>query len=244
MIGLPIIRWTVGDDALPAGIAAGVLLQIAAVLMLLAQAWGVRRTLILALIVAALAWAVEYIGHTTGFPFGAYDYTARLQPQLGGVPLLIPLAWLMMLPSSWAVARVIAGANRASFIVISALAMTAWDLFLDPQMVAWNLWQWEHAGVFTYFGIPWGNFAGWLLASGAITALALPVLRLDQLPLAPLILIYVITWLLEAIGQWFFWGLPASGTVGFLAMGGMLLWVYKRGRVQSSKESKSKGAKT
>ena len=46
-----------------------------------------------------IGWTAEAIGSKTGFPFGAYHYTDRLQPQLLGVPLLIPLAWLMMLPA-------------------------------------------------------------------------------------------------------------------------------------------------
>ncbi|MBK9747058.1 MAG: carotenoid biosynthesis protein [Chloroflexi bacterium] len=71
------------------------------------RAWGGRRALTTIGVIVALAWLTEFIGHTTGFPFGSYDYTPRLQPQVGGVPLLIPLAWLMMLPPAWAMARVI-----------------------------------------------------------------------------------------------------------------------------------------
>jgi hypothetical protein len=51
---------------------------------------------------------------------------------------LVPLAWLMMLPPAWAVARLVAGGPGIAFILTAALAFTAWDLFLDPQMVAWG----------------------------------------------------------------------------------------------------------
>jgi putative membrane protein len=239
MISLPIVRWTLGDEALPAGITVGVLLQIAAVFAVGIHAWGFRRTLRAFAVVVVLAWAFEFIGHMTGFPFGEYDYTERLQPQIGGVPVLIPLAWLMMLPPSWAlawrIARRYAGwRRRAVFVGAAALAMTAWDLFLDPQMVGWSLWVWQDTGGFTYFGIPWINFAGWLLASGTITAVVtltpLAPVRLDADP-APsdlfppvLIVIYIITWLLEAIGQIVFWELPATGVVGTLGMGAVLWW--------------------
>ncbi|MBE2271868.1 MAG: carotenoid biosynthesis protein, partial [Anaerolinea sp.] len=101
MIGIPILRWTFGDDALPIGITIGVLLQVIAVSLAVISAWGVRRGLLTLGVIVALAWLTEFIGSKTGFPFGSYDYTARLQPQLGGVPLLIPLAWLMMLPPAW-----------------------------------------------------------------------------------------------------------------------------------------------
>jgi len=228
MIAVPIQRWVWGEDALTTGITLGVLLQVIAVLVTLWRGWrSLRRVLALLIVVSAAAWLTEYIGHTTGFPFGEYDYTARMQPQIGGVPLLIPLAWLMMLPPAWAVAQVIIGhvegwRGRLAFVGMSALAFTAWDLFLDPQMVSWNLWVWNDPGVVNYFGIPYINYAGWLLASGLITTLvlALGIIKPENpLPKTPLLIIYVITWMLQAGGHVFFWGLPGSGIVGFFGMG-------------------------
>jgi putative membrane protein len=166
-------------------------------------------------------WLIEFVGSTTGYPFGVYHYTDLLQPQVGGVPILIPLGWWMMLPPAWAVAQSLAGsASRPAFIGWSALALTAWDLFLDPQMVAWGLWKWAQPG--GYFGIPWVNFLGWLLASALITALVRP----GPLPARPLMLIYAITWLLESIGLIFFWELPGPGSVGFIGMGSLLCLAY------------------
>jgi putative membrane protein len=176
--------------------------------------------------IVVCAWAVEYVGHSTGLLFGRYAYTSLLQPQLGGVPLLIPLAWLTMLPPAWAVARRITR-GRVTFVLVSALAFTAWDLLLDPQMVAWNLWIWEQPG--GYFGIPWTNFAGWLVASAAITALADRVAPLGDLPERPLIAIYAMTWALEMAGLLLFWGLPAPALVGGAAMGLMLLVSLRSG---------------
>ena len=225
MISLPILKWILGENALPIGISGGVLLQLMTVWAILVWTWGARRTLITSGVIVLFAWVVEFVGHTTGFPFGAYAYTDRLQPQFGGVPLLIPLAWLMMLPPAWAVARRIARGGIA-FVLISAVAFTAWDLFLDPQMVGWNLWTW--AQPVGYFGIPWVNFAGWLIASAIITALASRLAPPRDLPARPLIAIYAITWALETIGQLFFWGLPGPALIGGAAMGLMLLWTLKR----------------
>lgn len=221
MITLPIAKQVFGEAALPAGITLGALLQVALVLVVLRQAWGMTRTLWTAAGVVLLAWLVEFAGSTTGYPFGVYHYTSLIQPQVGGVPLLIPLAWLMMLPPAWAVGQCLAGSTSGlAFIGWSALALTAWDLFLDPQMVAWGLWVWAEPG--GYFGIPWVNFLGWLLASALITLAVRP----RPLPARPLLLIYTITWLLESIGLIFFWNLPGPGFVGFIAMGGMLWLVY------------------
>lgn len=235
MISLPIVRWTLGDDALPAGITVGVAMQIAAVLVTLGARWGVARTLLVTAIVAISAWAFEYVGHTTDFPFGAYDYTERLQPQIGDVPVLIPLAWMMMLPPAWAVSHLITRRytgrrGRIAFIGVASLALTAWDLYLDPQMVAWSLWIWGDPSGFSYFGIPWINYAGWLLAGVTITGLASIVIRRETLPIVPLLVVYVITWLLEFIGLLFFWGLPGPAVIGFIGMGLMLAWAARASR--------------
>jgi putative membrane protein len=141
------------------------------------------------------------------------------------VPLLIPLAWLMMLPPAWAVGSWLSGTDRGlRFVLVSAGAFTAWDLFLDPQMVAWGYWQWATPG--GYFGIPWLNFGGWFLSSALITLVARP----SALPIKPLLLIYIITWLLQSIGQALFWAMPGPALVGFLVMGSFVLLTIRRGR--------------
>jgi putative membrane protein len=245
MISLPIVKWVLGEAALEQGIVVGVLTQTLVVLFILIRAWGWRRTLVTSAVVVVLAWLSEALGNATGFPFGDYSYTEVLQPQVADVPLLIPLAWLMMLPPAWAVAQVITGGTdpqtvlgrtldrrQVAFVLVSALAFTAWDLFLDPQMVAWNFWQWDNPS--GYFGIPWVNFLGWLLVSALITALALPAGhsvdrdRSTPLPVSPLLVVYAITWALESIGQLLFWDLPGPALVGFLAMGAILFWAARK----------------
>ncbi|MCB9430398.1 MAG: carotenoid biosynthesis protein [Ardenticatenaceae bacterium] len=101
--------------------------------------------------------------------FGRYHYTDLLQPQIGHVPLLIPLAWLMMLPCAWAVASRFTGWR---FALLRPSALTAWDQMLDPQMVGWGLWVWQQPG--SYFGIPWLNFGGWIFNSVLLTTLLRP----------------------------------------------------------------------
>jgi putative membrane protein len=146
-----------------------------------------------------------------------------LQPQLAGVPLLIPLAWLMMLPPAWAVASLIVGGRRDwRFVLVSAAAFTAWDLFLDPQMVGWGYWVWANPG--GYFGIPWVNFAGWLLGSALITAIVRP----GQLAAPIFVAVYAITWFLQTVGQGLFWQMPGPALVGGVVMGFFLLLAYLR----------------
>jgi putative membrane protein len=146
-----------------------------------------------------------------------------LQPQLLGVPALIPLAWLMMLPPAWAVAAaVISPRERAPFALVAALAFTAWDLYLDPQMVTRGLWAWAEPG--GYFGIPWVNFLGWLVTAFIITYVCAP----GDLPARPLAVIYTLTWLLQAIGLGVFWGHPGPALAGFFAMGVFVVLFWRR----------------
>ena len=49
--------------------------------------------------------------------------------------------------------------------------MTAWDLVMDPLMVAANHWVWETEGA--YIGIPLQNFLGWFLTALVILLLFL-----------------------------------------------------------------------
>jgi putative membrane protein len=231
MILLPIVGWTWGEAALIRGMSVGVLIQGIAVLAILASAWGWRKTLTSFAIVSLLSYFAEFIGSKTGFPFGAYHYTDVLQPQLGGVPLLIPLAWMMMLPPAWAIARLITNHQSTKlptyqftilYSLISALAFTAWDLFLDPQMVGWGFWEWEILG--QYFGIPLINYFGWLLVSALLTLAVNP----KDLPLLPLALVYTLTWFLQTIGQGVFWGQPGPAAFGFVGMGAFVFMVWKK----------------
>jgi uncharacterized membrane protein len=216
MIAIPILRWVQGEDVVRVGVMAGVVLQAIASLTLLYSVWGPRETARVAALVIPLAWLVERTGSTTGIPFGRYHYTEALAPLLGGVPWIIPLAWLMMLPPAWAVATRITGRSSGwRFVAVSAAAFTAWDLFLDPQMVGWGYWVWAEPG--GYFGIPWVNYAGWLLAAALITWIVRP--RPLGEGAATLLPIYIITWLLQTGGQALFWGQPGPAAIGFLVMG-------------------------
>ena len=114
LLSTPIARDMFGPVAVVPMVNAGVLMQVAAGMAALFHFRGWKWALRTALPVLPLAWLVEFIGSHTGFPFGRYSYTPVLQPQLGGVPLLIPLAWLMMLPPAWGVAALVTGSDRSS----------------------------------------------------------------------------------------------------------------------------------
>lgn len=234
MIALPIARWTWGDGTIPIGVTVASLLQGVAVFHIVQSQWGWQRSLATFAGVAVITWLAEFIGHSTGLPFGFYHYTDVLQPQVGGVPLLIPVAWFMLLPSSWVMAQMIVGdptkslSHRLAFIAMSAVALTAWDLFLDPQMVGWNFWQWDQPGA--YFGIPLQNYAGWLIVAAIVTAAVNP----KELNIMPLALVYGVVWFLQSFGQAIFWSQPGPAFFGFLGMGGIMIFAYWRHRERNA----------
>jgi uncharacterized membrane protein len=98
-------------------------------------------------------------------------------------PSLVMAEWLI--PSSWA------GAKRLlSMAAVGGLIMTAWDVVMDPMMVAGGYWKWEVQGAF--FGVPLQNYWGWWLTVFATFVLYLLVIRnrpfskearFDRLPL-------------------------------------------------------------
>lgn len=128
-------------------------------LMLATRTWGPWRAAIAAGFTVVATLVAERVGTSTGFPFGEYDYTGALRPAVGGVPLIVPLAWFAMGVPALEVGRRITS-SRAGRVVLGAGALTAWDLFLDPQMVGNGYWEWAAAG--DYQDIPWTNYAGWL----------------------------------------------------------------------------------
>lgn len=225
MIATPILLWTVGSGTFPALATLGVLAHASASSIPLVTAWGWRRWLRLLLPFVVAVWLVEWIGVQTGLPFGAYHYTAQLQPQVLQIPLSVTVAWYMMLIPAWAVGGSITPrqARAASWIpaALAATAFTAWDLYLDPQMAARGLWVWETPGA--YFGVPLLNYAGWWLISFGLTL----VLRPKDLPRLPLLAIYTLTWLFQGLALGVFWGQPGPALCGFLVMGFFTLLAWR-----------------
>lgn len=200
------------------GISLGVAAQVLVVLAVLVHNYGGFRTAAVALTVGVCGWVAEFIGSRTGFPFGSYHYTTRLRPQIGRVPIIIPLAWLMMLPTAWAVAQLLVGDyGRLATAVVAAAAFTAWDLYLDPQMVRWDFWRWPNGG--WYYGVPAVNYLGWFIWSLAISFLGQQIVPWEDLLIAPLIALYTLMWAFEFGGQMFFWRLRKAAVVGGVTMG-------------------------
>lgn len=132
---------------------------------------GRRRALTFFSLSALISWCFEQVGVATGLVYGAYHYSDKLGPKLGAVPAIIPLAWFMMIYCAWIVAYVLLeGTNSArswggmaARALVAAMAITAWDVVMDPGMARAGNWTWENGG--SYFGVPIQNYVGWVLTT-------------------------------------------------------------------------------
>ncbi|MET7422863.1 carotenoid biosynthesis protein [Dactylosporangium sp. NPDC005555] len=187
------------------------------------HAWlsrGPRAAAVLVLVTTGGGFAVEAAGRSTGFPFGDYDYAGSLGPRLLGVPLVIPLAWTWMAWPAWLAAARLTGRPwlRAG---AAGVGLAAWDLFLDPQMVAEGHWRWEAPGATLpgVPGIPLTNYLGWLLVAWVLAAaltLMVPDGDGDDRPMHAL---YLWTYGSSILAHAVFLGMPASAAWGALGMG-------------------------
>lgn len=146
-----------------------------------ARRWGVSPTAAAAAVTIGATTLVERLGTATGVPFGRYRYTGALRPEIGGVPAIVPLAWFAMAVPARATAHAALGdrSSTAGRVLLGGAALTAWDLFLDPQMVGEGYWRWARGGV--YRGIPLTNYLGWF-ATGTVIMAVLDALLPASVP--------------------------------------------------------------
>jgi putative membrane protein len=182
-----------------------------------ARRWGGVRAVAAAGTTTVGTGLVEHVGQRTGRPFGRYRYTSALQPQLGGVPVVVPLAWFAMAVPARETAHAALGARSSpgTRVVAGAAALAAWDLFLDPQMVGEGYWRWFRPG--RYRGVPFENFVGWFATGLGVMALLELVLPPD-LPAADLIAEYGVMGVMETAGFAAFFEDRLVAVVGGLGM--------------------------
>ena len=175
---------------------------------------------------ALFGLGIEVLGVHTGWPFGIYQYDSSLGQSLFGVPLVVPFAWVMMVHPALVAARRIAG--NWVFLYGGAI-LAAWDLFLDPQMVAAGRWKWEVTGSHVPFtpNIPLSNAFGWLLAGLVIVGLLHRVLPRDRRKEGTSLVAVdaLLVWTLFAgfIGNLFFFDRPGLAFFGGAILGALLI---------------------
>ena len=148
------------------------------VIVLLLTLWhasvgfGPRLTSVFFATTVVMSWLFEEIGVTTGFIYGPYHYTSALGSRLGSVPVLIPLAWFLLVYTSYGLTNLIAdrwpgglvggGRHLIRLALLGSLVITALDLVVDPILSGpgFHAWVWDGAG--PYYGVPIQNYLGWI----------------------------------------------------------------------------------
>jgi putative membrane protein len=155
-----------------------------------------------ALLSAAL-FAVEYIGVTTGVPFGTYAYTGVLGGLVAGVPVAMALAWYVTVVSTWRIAQRLAdgpaGRNAVRVALLSGALTVILDVALEPMAaMITRYWVWEGDRVPTANYVAWFAFsfaATWLLEKSSGRPQEHPGLYLNGL------MVYLMQWVLFALAD-------------------------------------------
>lgn len=130
------------------------------------------------------AYAVEYVGTTTGLPYGAFSYGVDLGPMLlGKVPLGLPVFFLPLVVNAYLLCLLLLGPRARSALVrvpVVIATVLLMDLVLDPGAVALGFWTydltavpldaWPYDATGDFYGVPLSNFAGWVLSATVAVA--------------------------------------------------------------------------
>jgi putative membrane protein len=130
---------------------------------------------------AVFGYAIETIGVVTGLPYGPFYYGDALGPRLFGlVPLLLPVSYAPLVIGAVGAAWSPDAQGRLLWVLRSALLLTLIDGVLDPGAAALGFWVWPEGGA--YYGVPFSNYAGWLLSGALASALLLAAGRWGGAP--------------------------------------------------------------
>ncbi|WP_132058317.1 bisanhydrobacterioruberin hydratase [Halorussus amylolyticus] len=115
------------------------------------------------LAVTAYSYLIEFIGITTGLPYGEFHYQTELGPMVAGVPVGLPVFFLPLVVNSYLLALLLFPRLTPRTRVVTALGLVlVVDLVLDPAAVAIGFWAYDGGGL--YYGVPLSNYAGWVLS--------------------------------------------------------------------------------
>jgi uncharacterized membrane protein len=179
---------------------------------------GLRWAVVLVLVTAGGSLLAEAVGVWTGLPFGVYSYDSSLGPKVLGVPVVVPLAWTMMAYPVLLAARRL---TRRWVAPVGGLGLAAWDVFLDPQMVADGRWGWAHPtpGLPGIDAVPLTNYAGWLVVGTLMMWLLDATLPRTPAGEAQPATLLMWTWLGSTLGNLLWFGSGAVAVAGGVAMG-------------------------
>ncbi len=211
-----------------------------------------------------ISLGAELLGTSSGLPFGPYSYTNQLGFKiLGLVPFNIPTSWFFMLYASLAICgRLLPatddGKSRWWWALVAGLVLTAWDVSMDPAMVASVHWLWHLPSLEGmplwkniligghFYGMPLTNWLGWLLTGIVVARVMLTIVppsrwARDVSPSKFPLALYAVNAALPlgiCIGR----GLWAAFFLGALAMAIPLFLALKKGARPVGSAARPQGA--
>ena len=117
-------------------------------------------------ILVGYTYLIEYVGVSTGWPYGAFEYGISLGPMVGDIPAALPVFFLPIVLNTYVLSLLLLGDRRDSRLLRLAVvipAVVAMDVVLDPAAVSLGFWAYLDGGVF--YGVPLSNYAGWVLSA-------------------------------------------------------------------------------
>ena len=130
-------------------------------------------------LLTAYTYLIEYVGVTTGWPYGGFEYGIDLGPMIGGIPAALPVFFIPLVLNAYLLCLLLLGdraASRLARLAVVIPAVVTMDLVLDPAAVSLGFWAYDAGGVF--YEVPLSNFAGWVVS--AVVAVGVLDVALDQ----------------------------------------------------------------
>ena len=185
LVSVDLVRPTVLPQALATD-AGEVLLMfaIATTLFSLCRQLPAQNVLLAAVIIGLISGVVAFVGLKTAVPFGPFLFSQDVQPQFQGLPLFVPLVWIVTVLNSRGVARLILRPWRKTrtygwwaigLTVVLCVAMDlGWEVFAGPEK-RYVYWAPTKFPV-SWHGVPISNFMGWIVTLLLILAICTPAL--------------------------------------------------------------------
>lgn len=209
-----------------------VVLSAATLLASLARQLPGQNVIMISVIIALIAGAVQSLGAWTAIPFGPYVYTEHIGQELfHPLPWAVPLVWITVILASRGVARLMLRPWRKSqtygfrLMGLTTLLVVLFDVGLEPFATRIkHYWFWNPTKLrFEWYTAPWINFFGWAVTTLLILVFVTPFL-INKRPMAPPPPDYspLVVWLLllllfatgAAVGQ--LW--PAVGLIALVSI--------------------------
>ncbi|HEV3460489.1 MAG TPA: carotenoid biosynthesis protein [Candidatus Dormibacteraeota bacterium] len=156
--------------------------------------------------------------------FGSYAYSQGFFLKLGSVPVAIALAWAMIITSSMFMSDRLGIPPRLAPFADGVFAIVL-DLSIDAIAIRQGLWHWNIPLNAGFFGVPAGNYYGWLFVAFGFSAWTRRVRARGHAESSPWLQLLVpvpayLTLLLALVPfialQQFFFGGPTGGFPPFL----------------------------